>query len=179
MKIAIVGAAALLLAAAAAPAAFATTTITIPPAASDGTISGIFGDTDIGAGAFTDIFTFTLPDGTAAATLSSISTNDTNNVDFTSADLNGHAFTIDSTGKVEFRHLDDILVTGGPQTLTIKGSSGGMGAYSGTIAFSTAGRIGGFGGGIPEPAAWGLMVVGFGGLGGMLRAKRRLAAVAA
>jgi len=178
MKLALAGVAALLLATA-APAAFAATTITIPPAAADGSISGIFGDTDIGLGDFTDVFTFTLPDGTAAATITSISTNDTNNVDFKTVDLNGHFFDIDSTGKVEFRHLDDILVTNGPQVLTVVGSSGGEGSYSGTIAFSSVGPVLGGGGGVPEPAAWGLMVVGFGGLGAMLRSKRRLAATAA
>ena len=37
---------------------------------------------------------------------------------------------------------------------------------------------GGGGGGVPEPATWGLMLLGFGGMGAMLRNRRRVAAVA-
>jgi hypothetical protein len=37
---------------------------------------------------------------------------------------------------------------------------------------------GGGGGGVPEPATWGLMLLGFGGMGAMLRNRRRVAATA-
>ncbi|HEY0436323.1 MAG TPA: FxDxF family PEP-CTERM protein [Phenylobacterium sp.] len=178
MKSALAGIAAALLFATAAPA-FAATTITIPPAAPDGTISGIFGDTNIAFGDFTDVFTFTLPSGTAAATISSISTNTKNNVDFTTVSFNGHDFAIDSTGKVEFRHLDDILVSEGTQTLTVSGHSGGKGSYAGTIAFSAVPPITGGGGGVPEPAAWALMILGFGGVGATLRSRKTVARLAA
>jgi hypothetical protein len=175
MKSVVFGLAAALLLASAAPAAFAAKTINIPSAAADGSITGNFGDTGLGLGDFTDVFTFTLPDGIAAADITStmVSTDLTTNVDFTSVDLNGSTFTLGSTGKREYRFLDDILVTGGTQTLTVHGKSGGNGSFAGTIAFTAAPPIITSGGGVPEPAAWALMIVGFGGAGSMLRIRRR------
>jgi hypothetical protein len=35
------------------------------------------------------------------------------------------------------------------------------------------------GGSLPEPASWGLMIVGFGGMGAVLRSRRRLPATSA
>lgn len=37
--------------------------------------------------------------------------------------------------------------------------------------------VGGHGGGIPEPASWALMILGFGGIGAVVRARRRGAAI--
>lgn len=44
---------------------------------------------------------------------------------------------------------------------------------------SSLGGPPGGGGGVPEPAAWSLMLIGFGGLGGAMRYSRRKAALAA
>jgi hypothetical protein len=35
------------------------------------------------------------------------------------------------------------------------------------------------GGSLPEPASWGLMIIGFGGMGAVLRSRRRLPATSA
>jgi hypothetical protein len=45
-------------------------------------------------------------------------------------------------------------------------------------SFKAANITGSFGGSIPEPATWGLMIMGFGGVGALLRNRRRQAAFA-
>src|SRR5690349_3851280 len=111
--------------------------ITLDPPAANGTISGVFGNTGIAAGNFTDIINFALPSaGFTGATISSILTSTTNNVTFSSVFLNSTPFQVGSTGDVEFRFLPAIVTATGMQTLTINGSSGGEGSYGGTIAFS-------------------------------------------
>jgi len=45
-------------------------------------------------------------------------------------------------------------------------------------SFSAANITGSFGGSVPEPATWGLMIMGFGGVGALLRNRRRQAAFA-
>jgi hypothetical protein len=59
-------------------------------------------------------------------------------------------------------------------------SVGGKNVYFTTDLVNTAGATGNLGatltpggGGVPEPASWGLMILGFGGLGATLRANRR------
>jgi hypothetical protein len=56
------------------------------------------------------------------------------------------------------------------------GGTGGQFLAPGTSAFQDFTTSAG---GVPEPATWGLMIVGFGGLGAMLRRKRAVAAVVA
>jgi len=45
-------------------------------------------------------------------------------------------------------------------------------------SFSASNITGSFGGSVPEPATWGLMIMGFGGVGALLRSRRRQAAFA-
>ncbi|HEX2815490.1 MAG TPA: FxDxF family PEP-CTERM protein [Phenylobacterium sp.] len=152
---------------AAAPAANAAQMITLNPAEPDGSISGAFMDSGIAGGSFTDTFTFVFPQsGISAATISSILTTQMNNVSFTAVTLDGAAFTTDSTGAFESRHLPGMETLAGTQTLIVSGTSGGSGAFAGTLAFAPLAFV-------PEPASWSLMIIGFGGLGAVLRTRKR------
>lgn len=140
----------------------------------DGSFTGMFGNSGIegdAMGAFSDTYTFNLPTGLASWTITSTFNNvaPTNNIDFTSVQFNGVNFNIGATGDNEYRFLNNQLTAGGSQTLTVNGVSGGNGTYSGALAFSL---IPG-GGGVPEPASWALMLVGFGGVGALLRSQHR------
>lgn len=160
----------------AASQAYAAETSSFSPTAPDGSFTGMFGDTQLGAGTFTDTFNFNMPTGIAGATISSeFSSDPLNNIDFTSVTLNGTPFNINSTGQVEFRSLTGLPVTNGPQQLIVTGASGGNGSFAGTLSFvlAAAGVPG-----VPEPASWALMMMGFGGAGALIRVRRRAAAPA-
>ena len=150
-------------------AALASTTFLAAPAAQaaqfidfDGT-SGTFGYNNLTGGSFDNTFTFdvgSLP-GTAGATISSIRVSSLTNVDFTSVTLNGEDFDIDSTGTVEARHIT-LPVSAGLQTIRVIGTSGGNASYDGVIAFAP----------VPEPAAWAMMIGGFGMVGAAVRRRK-------
>ena len=59
----------------------------------------------------------------------------------------------------------------GVQHLVVSGTSGGSGSYGGVISFTPVAAV-------PEPAAWAMMILGLGGVGGMGRARRRQATTA-
>jgi hypothetical protein len=61
-----------------------------------------------------------------------------------------------------------------------RGANGPTGVIGGTLCTDerTCGHEGGGGGPVPEPATWAMMLMGFGGLGAMLRRNRRQAALA-
>lgn len=129
---------------------------------------GVFGNDDVTADTFSDEFIFDtgISVGLLSATISSIaSSNPSSNIDFTSVTLNGVEFDTVQVGRIEFRTIEDLFIPGGLQTLIVSGTSGGTGSYSGTLAFSANA--------VPEPAAWGLMIFGFGAIGGSLRFNRR------
>lgn len=174
MKSAYVAAAiaAALLASASQAAAAQSISFTAP--APDGSFSGMFGNTGITGGAFTNTFDFTMPTGVAGATISSeFTTDQMNNIDFTSVTFNGTPLNIGSTGQVEFRSIVDLPVSNGPQELVVSGTSGGNASYAGTLSFTAIGAA------VPEPAAWALMLAGFGGAGALLRTRRRFTPAAA
>lgn len=154
--------------AAAVTPAHAAHTLTFGPVAPDGSFSGVFQNLGLGAGAFSDVYNFNLTDpGLLNATLSSIfQAALNNNVDFTSATLNGQEFTIGSTGNVEFRYLNGLNALAGPQVLIISGVSGGSGSYAGTISYARLLN------GVPEPAAWATLLTGFALVGSAMRRKR-------
>lgn len=150
--------------------ASAATYINFTAPASDGSISGVFGnDGGIAKGNFTNTFNFTWPVlGISSGTISSSFTSKANDLNFTSVTLNGTPFVsvIGGNGMPEFRFLTNLPVTAGPQQLVVTGYSPGKSAtYSGTLSFSPAA--------VPEPATWALMIIGFGATGSMIRARSR------
>ena len=171
-KLLSLAAAAAALTAFAAPAQ-AAETITISGA------SGIFGNDSVGAAGsatanFTNTFTFAAPVGfnLANATLSTTSSPlGTNNIDFTSALLNGVAFTLSPTGTFEFGSAGPVALLAS-NTITVMGRNTGDGAFSGTLTFAATSAV-------PEPATWGMMLLGFGAVGFSLRRKRVTLAQAA
>ena len=144
----------------------------------NGSFTGMFGNVDITGdvnGLFSDTFNFTLPTGVSSFTVNSTFTDDpANDINFTSVRFNGLDFGVGSSGQNEFRFLNGISVTAGaPQQLIVAGTTGGGGSYNGIISFNAAAAA------VPEPAAWALMILGFGGTGAMLRRRQKVAIAAA
>ena len=73
-----------------------------------------------------------------------------------------------ATAHVDFQHI----TAGGPQQLIITGNGGTAATYGGTVSFILNAAA------VPEPAAWALMIVGFGGVGAMLRRRREMGVTA-
>jgi hypothetical protein len=156
-------------------AAQAAIVFTFDAPAADGSFTGTFHDEGIvndASGSFTDTGVFTLPAGIAGADITTqFSTDVSNNIDFSSVTLNGQPFDMTPNGKHEGGYILSLPVTSGPQTLVVKGTSGGNGSFAGTISFELSA--------VPEPASWALMIMGFGGAGAALRRRRHTALSAA
>ncbi|WP_068878708.1 MULTISPECIES: FxDxF family PEP-CTERM protein [unclassified Phenylobacterium] len=131
---------------------------------------------DEGTGAFTNTFSFELPDGIVGFTLSSIGFLANSSLTVSSFTFNGVdlAFTNTPTGDGGNTVLGADgplpIVAGGPQVLTIAGFGGSEAVYAGTATFAA--------GVVPEPGAWALMILGFGGTGALLRRRRNALAFA-
>ncbi len=146
--------------------------------------SGTFGDDSVTCAnngvscSFSRTFTFTTPAGfnLASSDISSVltGTNQATNIDFSSVTLNGVNFNILSTGTQEFRNLlNQALIAGGMNTLLVSGTVGAAGSpnpadasFSGNLSFANQVAA------VPEPATWGLMVVGFGMIGAAARSRK-------
>ncbi|MHA6722018.1 FxDxF family PEP-CTERM protein [Sphingomonas sp. RS2018] len=152
-----------------APAASAATYIFTNPGA-NGFATYTFGNNDVGTAAtFDDTIVFTTPSsGFLSLSLSEVAANAINNVEFTTVTLNGTAVTLFSGpgGEPDFGSLMGLFNAGTSNTLRVIGTNGGNGVYSGTIAFAP--------GAVPEPATWGLMMLGFGGMGFAMRRRRKV-----
>ena len=156
-----------------ATSATAATFVTWTAPAEDGSFTATYGNTGVPGGEFNDVFDFTLPTGSSSFTITSTFTdNADNDINFSSVAYNGIQFNVGVTGQNEFRFLNNVTTTSGaPQQLAVSGFSGGNGSYSGVISFTPNAPI-------PEPGAWALMILGFGGAGAMIR-RRSARAVAA
>jgi len=126
-------------------------------------------------GAFEHAFTFTLDlPNEANSTIGTIKLG-AKDIDFSSIDLDGTAFTqvgFDPSG--ENWQLLATALASGSHTLTVKGSVVGFGltpgaTYTGSLNLDLDG---GGGNVIPEPATWVMMIMGFGGVGALMRRRR-------
>jgi len=120
---------------------------------------------------FSDTYTFTLPAGFASTALTTASVNGMTDTAFSSVLLNGNILTTNSSGAIDSKSLIHVAVNPGANTLVVNGTSGGLYSYGGNISFAKLVQINPTGG-VPEPAGWALMIVGFGSAGAMLRRRR-------
>ena len=175
----LLAATALVAAATAAPSMAATTTFPVgslnfqASPGGDGSYTGALLRVGIAAGDFTDLFTFTLPTsgfGSGTVTTSVNSFMSLGDLDFTSVLINGTEATITRSpqGLNEVAFANNVQIFGGQlNTLTVNGVSRGNGSYGGQLSFTP--------GAVPEPATWGMMILGFGMVGGAMRRRTTVA----
>lgn len=136
----------------------------------DGTISTNFGQSGITAGNFTHIYQFSLPQsGVASGSIitSAVSFQGPTDLDLTSVFFNGVQLNgFFGGGLNEFVFANAVPITANAMNeITINGFSRGNGSYGGQGVFVPSG--------VPEPAAWGMMIGGFGLAGAAMRRARR------
>jgi hypothetical protein len=160
-----------------------TTVLTSPPIVSSGGQAFDFGYTDSSSGSpFTEILNFTNSlAGNYSITLSTTSTTTSNDIDFFASlacatcgiFLSGGSIAgslaltpdIDNNDINEDYSLNTGSLGAGSYTLTFIGN--GSGSFGGNVSFSA----------VPEPATWGMMLLGFGAIGFAMRRRRSSALV--
>jgi len=126
--------------------------------------TGEYGNNDPAAN-FADVFTFNLPTyGVLTVTLQSVYQTIGQNVDFmvNGVKLNNENFGVINSGNPEVQTITQ-KVGPGKQTIQVAGTSAPDGAYNGAIIFAA--------GGVPEPATWMMLILGFGAIGFGMRRK--------
>lgn len=114
------------------------------------------------AGTFTATGSFSMPAGyrLVSGSITTTAISNRTNIDFSSATLNGSAFTLSPTGVFEFGSLNPIPLQA-INTLIVTGYTGGRASFAGDLAFA-----------VPEPATWALLMFGFAGIGTMVRRRK-------
>jgi hypothetical protein len=154
---------------AAAPLANAATVLTFTFSPDGNSAVASFNSSGVGT-TFSDTYTFVLPAGFASTALTSAAVNGMTDTAFTSVVLNGNTLTTNSTGAIDEMSLLNVAVNPGANNLVVNGTSGGLFSYGGNVSFAKL--VINPTGGIPEPAGWALMILGFGSAGAMLRRRR-------
>jgi hypothetical protein len=122
---------------------------------------------------FTDTVTFVTPTGynSVSAIINSTfnTSNPATNLNFTSVVLNNSVsnFSFNIANGVFDQASRELipLIANATNVITINGTSAGDASYSGTLSFGQVAAV-------PEPATWGLMLLGFGAVGFSMRRKR-------
>jgi hypothetical protein len=129
-----------------------------------GFFSAGFNVTHSDAGAFTDTFSFTpsVPLSLVDASLVTIGFNEPQNIDFSSASLNGAAMTLTPTGTFETGSLSPTALAG-DLVLTVIGNAGSNASYAGTLNVSP----------VPEPETYGMLLGGMAVLGAIARRRKQ------
>jgi hypothetical protein len=142
-------------------------------AGADGSISISFGQSGIVAGLFEHIYQFTLPtDGLASGTIttSAVTLGSPADLDLVSIFFNGVQLTGVTGALNEVVFANAVPITAGMvNEIVISGASRGNGSYGGQGVFLPITAV-------PEPAAWAMLIGGFGFAG--LGVRRRAHAVA-
>ncbi|MCY7315752.1 MAG: FxDxF family PEP-CTERM protein [Rubrivivax sp.] len=139
----------------------------VPSVGQPGSFSAGWGLTHLMAGAFNDTFTFTGATGAFVdAALVSIGFFQSDNINFTSATLNGQAFSLSSVGPTEVARFN-LTAFSGPLTIRVAGIAG-PGLANGTpIAASYAGTLNVSP--VPEVHTLAMMLAGLGVVAGLAR----------
>jgi hypothetical protein len=130
-----------------------------------GSFTAGFSVTHQQAGSFMDTINFMPFDvsGMADGSLITIGFTPQANIDFSSANLNGHAYTFSPNGQLEFGSLDPTSLVG-PLVLKVFGASGANASYSSTLNITSP---------VPEPLSFSLMFAGLGVIGFALRRRKQ------
>lgn len=136
-----------------------------------GPISASIGNTITTLGAFTDTFNFELPRngiGGGSVTTIAAAIGDATDINFTSVFINGAPGQIMTQlgGQIEIAFANSVNLFAGDNTITLSGVTVGANpnaSYGGVISFAPT---------IPELGTWAMMILGFVGMGAMLRNRR-------
>ena len=139
----------------------------VPSLGQPGSFTAGWGVTHVAAGSFNDTFTFTGATGSfVESALVSIGFSNSDNINFTSATLNGQAFALTSNGPMEVARFN-LAAFNGPITIRVAGVAGPGLATGSAIAASYAGTLNVSP--VPEAGTLAMMLAGLGVVAGIAR----------
>jgi opacity protein-like surface antigen len=138
-----------------------------------------FGEIITSTGEFTETFGFTTVGvNSTSSNVTTISLNGLKDIDFLDIDLDGIAFHQTQFDPSEVWELAaNAIIGAGAHTITVHGNVVSL-SEDRIPAASYAGNLNLAPVAVPEPATWGLMIMGFGGMGAVLRRRRQATAFA-